>query len=101
MAVCRVHAPLYAVCGAVHPWVACLPAASPVLAPRRRQTIDLTTFAFAPSATVTVRDIWANTTSTATGSFTTRAVGSHETLLLRVTQVVPPAKTVGATGGEL
>lgn len=50
------------------------------------QTIDLALFGFAPAQSVKVRDIWANTDSQAvTGNFTTRAIDSHETLLLVLT----------------
>lgn len=49
------------------------------------QTIDLTAFSFGPMTAVMVRDIWDGSTSGPyTGSFVTRAVDSHETLLLRL-----------------
>ena len=49
------------------------------------QVVDLGALGFAPAQRVTVRDIWEGTTSAPVqGSFTTRAVGSHETLLLRI-----------------
>lgn len=46
-------------------------------------TLDLTRLSFAPAASVIVRDIWANVTTTVVGSYTTRAVASHETVLLK------------------
>ena len=48
-------------------------------------TIDLVALGFAPATRVTVRDVWAASTSAPlAGSFTTRAIDSHETLLLRI-----------------
>jgi len=50
------------------------------------QTVSLGDFGFAPSQKVIVRDIWAESNSEpVAGSFTTRPIGSHETLLLRIT----------------
>jgi hypothetical protein len=47
--------------------------------------VDLTAFSFAPAAQVLVRDVWAGTTGGPfQGLFTTRAVESHETLLLTI-----------------
>ncbi len=52
------------------------------------QTVDLTALGFAPAQQVTVRDIWADTTSApVSGSFETRPIASHETLLLKITPV--------------
>ena len=52
------------------------------------QVVDLASLGFAPAQRVTVRDIWADTTSAPlSGAFTTRPVASHETLLLRITPV--------------
>ena len=52
------------------------------------QTIGLAALGFEPSQRVMVRDVWANTTQGPfEGSIVTRAVASHETLLLRLTLV--------------
>jgi hypothetical protein len=51
--------------------------------------VDLAALGFAAAQAATVRDIWAGTTSAPVkGSFTTRAIESHETLLLVITPVV-------------
>ena len=48
-------------------------------------TVDFAALGFAPAQPIVVRDIWANSTSAvAFGSYATRAIASHETLLLRV-----------------
>lgn len=48
-------------------------------------TFNLTSFSFAPASNIMVRDVWAGTTSGPfSGSFTTRAAASHETLLLKL-----------------
>ena len=61
------------------------------------QTIDLSLLGYAPSTLVSVRDVWAaETLSPVRGSFVTRPVASHETLLLRISLVTKPAR-----GGEL
>jgi len=52
------------------------------------QTVDLATLGFAPAQRVVVRDVWAATTSGAVvGSFATRSIESHETLLLTIAPV--------------
>ena len=57
------------------------------------QAVNLTVFGYAPSQAVYVRDVWAAATSgPLSGSFTTRPVASHETLLLRVSLVKPSAR---------
>jgi hypothetical protein len=54
------------------------------------QTVDLTGFGYAPAQAVYVRDVWAAATlGPFSGSFTTRAVESHETLLLRLSLTRP------------
>jgi hypothetical protein len=48
-------------------------------------TLDLTAFSFAPAAQILVRDVWGATTyGPVSGTFTTRPVASHETLLLKL-----------------
>ena len=62
------------------------------------QTIDLAQLGYAPSTQVSVRDVWAaETLSPVRGSFATRPLASHETILLRVSLVTKPAPR----GGEL
>jgi alpha-galactosidase len=52
------------------------------------QNVSLADLGFAEAQRVVVRDVWAATTSApVAGSFVTRAIDSHETLLLRVTPV--------------
>jgi hypothetical protein len=52
------------------------------------QVIDLASLGFAPAQRVTVRDVWAAATGApVAGSFATRAIDSHETLLLVITPV--------------
>lgn len=52
------------------------------------QNVSLADLGFAPSQRVVVRDVWAATTSgPVAGAFITRAIDSHETLLLKVTPV--------------
>ena len=52
------------------------------------QVIDLGLLGLAHAQSVTVRDIWAGTTSPpVSGNFTTRSIDSHETLLLVITPV--------------
>jgi hypothetical protein len=52
------------------------------------QVVSLEALGFAPAQAVVVRDVWAGSTSAAVaGNFTTREVGSHETLLLKITPV--------------
>ena len=52
------------------------------------QAVNLTDLGFAPQQSVVVYDIWADTTSSPVeGSFTTRAIESHETVLLKITPV--------------
>jgi hypothetical protein len=52
------------------------------------QVVDLAALGYAPAQAVTVRDIWAGTSSgPVLGNFTTRAIASHETLLFRITPV--------------
>ena len=46
--------------------------------------VDLTALGFAPATRVSVRDVWAAATEVHAGNFTTRAIDSHETLLLRL-----------------
>jgi hypothetical protein len=59
------------------------------------QTVDLAQFGYAPAQAVYVRDVWAATTlGPFMGSFATRAVASHETLLLRLSLAKP------SLGGE-
>jgi len=56
------------------------------------QAVDLGVFGYAPSTPVFVRDVWAAATlGPFTGSFQTRAVASHETLLLRLSLAKPSA----------
>ena len=56
------------------------------------QTVDLTALGYAPAQGVMVRDVWAASTSGPhLGSFMTRAIESHETLLLRLSNAVAPA----------
>jgi hypothetical protein len=56
------------------------------------QAVDLSVFGFAPSQAVYVRDVWAAATlGPFSGSFMTRAVASHETLLLRLSVAKPAA----------
>ena len=55
------------------------------------QTVDLTRLGFAPAQRVQVRDVWAAATTVATGTFITRAIESHETLLLRLASVASSA----------
>ena len=58
------------------------------------QVVDLSTFGYAPSQAVYVRDVWAALTlGPFSGSFSTRAIASHETLLLRLSLVKPSAHT--------
>jgi alpha-galactosidase len=53
-------------------------------------SVDLTQFGYAPATPVYVRDVWAATTSGPfTGSFSSRAVASHETVLLRLMLAKP------------
>ena len=62
------------------------------------QTIDLAQLGYAPATQVSVRDVWAaETLSPVRGSFATRPLASHETILLRVSLVTKPAPR----GGEL
>ena len=62
------------------------------------QVVDLSTFGFAPSQAIYVRDVWAaEMLSPVRGSFATRPLASHETILLRVSLVTKPAPR----GGEL
>lgn len=63
-------------------------------------TVDLSLFSLAPSQGVMVRDIWANQTlGPFTGSFTTRPLASHETVLLRLS--LAPATAASAPKNEL
>lgn len=56
------------------------------------QTIDLAALGYAPKQLVTVRDVWAAATSAPlSGSYTSRPIASHETILLRIANVVKPA----------
>lgn len=49
------------------------------------QSIDLTALGYAPAQRVYVRDVWAATTlGPVSGSFATRPVDSHETILMRL-----------------
>ena len=60
------------------------------------QTLDLTQLGYAPTTRVTVRDVWAATTlGPVSGSFATRAIASHEVLLLRVSLVAAAAPARG------
>ena len=53
-------------------------------------SVDLAQFGYAPATPVWVRDVWAATTAGPfTGSFATRGVASHETLLLRLSLAKP------------
>jgi hypothetical protein len=64
--------------------------------------VDLTSFSFAPSAGVVVRDVWANTTlGPVFGNFTTRPLAGHETLLLRLTLTVTWGAPASGRRGEL
>ncbi len=50
------------------------------------QNVSLADLGFAPAQRVVVRDVWAGTTSGAVaGAFVTRAIDTHETLLLKIT----------------
>ena len=54
------------------------------------QTIDLTLLGYAPATPVFVRDVWAAATlGPFAGAFSTRALESHETLLLRLSLARP------------